>query len=197
MQFIAHHHVTTEDVSRALRLARRPAEVLLNAAIVIVLGAILVQVLYAFFIYLTAATAAPTRLLELLLMRHGATNAVWAWLAILITLVLPVFLFYTVRTLIEAAWPAVRVRRLLKTSDISGPTTYTINDDGVRSARVGGTETFMPWATFDRVRSDAEVIALLHKAQLRFFLPLAAFGAQRDQVAAEIRSRVSGRADAG
>jgi hypothetical protein len=191
MRFLGTHNVTAEDVARAMRLARRPAEVLLNVAVVIVLVGIMVQVLYAFFIYLTAATAAPRKLLELLLMQDGAMNAIVAWLSIFITLLLPVFLFYAVRALTETLWPVVRARRLLKGSDITGPTTYTIDEQGVRSARFGGTETFMPWTTFDQVRSDSEIVALTQNGQLRFFVPFAAFGAPRDQVTAEMQARVA------
>jgi hypothetical protein len=191
MQFVGSHSITAEDIARAMRLARRPSEILLNVAVVIALAGILMQVLYAFFVYLTAATTAPSRLLDLLAMPDGAMNATLAWLSILTTLVLPVFLFYAARALAETLWPIVRVRRLLTGSDVIGPATYTIDEQGVRSARIGGPETFMPWASFDRARSDSEIVALTQKGQLRFFVPLAAFGAQRNRVTAEIAVRVA------
>jgi hypothetical protein len=190
MRFFAHHNVTAEDVARAMRLARRPAEVLINVVLVVALAGILAQVLYSFFIYLTAATGAPIRLPELLRMDYGVMNAIFGWLSILITALLPVFLFYALRTLAEMIWPTMRVRRLLKTSDIVGPTAYTIDEQGVRCAKSGGTDTFMPWPTFDHVKFDADIAALTTKGQLRVFVPLSAFGLQREQVAAEIQARV-------
>jgi len=191
MPFVGTHNVTAEDIARAMRLARRPAEILLSVIVVIALAGILAQVLYAFFIYLTAATAAPGKLLDLLAMRDGPMNATLAWLSILTTAVLPVFLFFAVRALAETLWPVKRVRRLLTSSDMIGPTTYRIGEQGVRSARVGGTETFMPWATFDGVTSDSDIVALTKKGQLRFFVPLAAFGVRRDQVIAEIAAHIA------
>jgi hypothetical protein len=102
-----------------------------------------------------------------------------------------VFLFYAIRSLAETLHPAWRVRRLIKNSDIIGPTTYTIDDRGVRSLRKEGADVFLPWTTFDGVRSNAEIAVLVTKTRPKFFVPLGAFGLQRDELLAEIRSRVS------
>jgi hypothetical protein len=190
MQFRGTHTVRAEDIARAMRLTTRPTDVLISGFVVVVLIAILSQVIYAFFIYLKAAAGSPGKLLDLLLVHDGATNAVFGWLSILVTLCLPVFLFYSMRALAEALSPVWRARRLAKTSDLTGPVTYTVDDLGVRSQRVGGVDTFMPWANFDGIRHDAEIVALTRGRQLQFFVPLAAFGPQQDEVLTHIKAAV-------
>src|SRR5262249_30726040 len=143
-----------------------------------------IQVLYSFFIYLSAASGAGEKLLGLLLMQDGAINGIVAWLSIATTGTLPVFLFYTLRALAETIWPGLRVTRLSEASELIGPTTYTISEQGVHAARSGGTEISIPWTAFDEIRSDSEIVALIARSRLRFFVPLSAFGAERDQVAA-------------
>jgi hypothetical protein len=123
--------------------------------------------------------AAPRRLLDLLILHNGVANAVFVWLSILVTLGLPVFLFYSLRALAEAVFPIWRARRLTKTADLTGPITYTVDDLGVRSRRASGVDTFMPWASFDDMRNDAEFVTLTRGRQLQFFVPLAAFGPTR------------------
>jgi len=159
--------------------------------VALVLAGILAQVVHSFWLYLTAATGSPDRLLELLFAHHGFVNAVVAWLSIIVTLCLPLFLFYAFRALAETLSPTLRARRLLKTWDVCGPTTYTVDDAGVRSAREGGVDTFMPWASFDGLRSDAAIAALTNRKRLKFFVPIAAFGAQQREVLAQIQSRIS------
>src|SRR5215208_6223161 len=132
MQFTGTHELRTEDIARAMRLTTRPTEILLNVVVVVALIAILSQVLYAFLIYLKAAAGSPGKLLDLLLVHDGAINAVFGWLSILITLCLPLFLFYSMRALAEAVFPLWRARRLMKTADLTGAVTYTVNDLGVR-----------------------------------------------------------------
>jgi hypothetical protein len=41
-----------------------------------------------------------------------------------------------------------------------------------------------PWTTFDGVRSDAELAVLLRNRRAKFFVPLAAFGQDREAVLA-------------
>ena len=108
------------------------------------------------------------------------------------TLSLPVFLFYAIRSLAEGIRPTWRLRRLMKNSDIIGPTTYTVDDRGVPSVRKGGAEVFLPWTTLDGLRCDAEIAVLMRKTQPAFFVPLTAFGQERKAVLAQIRSRISG-----
>src|SRR5262245_13410253 len=111
--------------------------------------AILSQVFYAFALYLGAVVNSPGQFIGLLLFKSETTNAALSWLSIIVTLSLPVFLFYALRSVIEAIFPAWRVRRLTKNSDIIGQTTYTIDDHGVRSITKGGTEVFLPWTALD------------------------------------------------
>ena len=191
MQFIATHDVTAEDIARAIGLTARPTDAVLSLGVVVVLAAILSQVLYAFSVYVKAAAGSPGKLVEFLLFHDGPGNAAMGWLSIVVTLCLPIFLFYALRSLAETLRPAWRVRRLAKISDVCGLTTYTVDDAGVRAARAGGTETFMPWTNFDGLRCDSEIASLTHRGRLRFFVPLQPFGAQRDQVRAYIQSRVA------
>jgi hypothetical protein len=190
MQFVAIHNVTPDDVARATRLTTRSTEVLLSIFVVLVLAAILSQVVYAFSLYLRAVTDYPQRLVDLLL-GAGGVEAVVAWLSIIVTLSLPIFLFYAVRSLAETIWPVWRVRRLIKSSDILGPTTYTIDDNGVRAVRSGGADTFQPWTSFDGLQCDERMAALTRKSRLLFFVPLVAFGTERDAVLAQLKSHVS------
>jgi hypothetical protein len=112
-----------------------------------------------------------------------------AWLSIIVTLGLPVFLFFALRSLAEAIWPSWRVRRLLKTSDMLGPTTYTIDDDGVRAVRSGGTDIFRPWTSFDGMRCDEQIAVLTRKGRPLVFVPLAPFG-ERDALVTQIRTHL-------
>ena len=193
MQFVATHNVTADDVARAARLGARRADLLLSIFVVVVLIGILSQVLYSFTLYLGAVVNSPARLIDLLRFESGGTGiAVLSWLSIIVALSLPVFLFYALRSLAETLFPAWRVRRLPKNSDMIGPTTYTIDDNGVRSVKQGGADVFLPWTALDAVRCDAEVAVLMRSTRLMFFVPLAAFGHERDVVLAQIRSRISG-----
>jgi len=192
MQFVATHNVTADDVARAARLGARRVDLLLSVIVVVVLIGILVQVLYSFALYLSAVAHAPEKLVGLLRFETGEMGvAALTWLSILVSLLLPVFLFYAIRSLADALHPAWRVRRLVKNSDIIGPTTYTIDDRGVRFLGKEGADVFLPWTTFDGVRSDAEIVVLFSNTRPKFFVPLGAFGVERDKVLAEIRSRVS------
>jgi len=176
----------------AARLGARKQDIFIGIVVVLVLAGILAQVLYSFWLYLSAAAGAPEKLIALL--RFESANpgvALMSWLSIMVSLLLPVFLFYAVRSLADALNPGRRVRRLAKKSDITGPTTYTIDERGVRSVGARGAETFLPWSAFDAVRSDAEIAVLLSKARPRFFLPLEAFGRERNNLLAEIKSRIS------
>jgi hypothetical protein len=192
MQFVATHNVTADDVARATQLAARKVDLLLNIFVIVVLVGILSQVLYSFTLYLGAVVNSPARLIDLLRFEsEGIGIAVLTWLSIIVALSLPVFLFYALRSLVETIYPAWRVRRLTKNSDMLGPTTYTIDDHGVRSVTKGGTDVFLPWTALDAVRCDAEVAVLMCSTRLMFFVPLAAFGHERDAVLAQIRSRIS------
>jgi hypothetical protein len=192
MLFVATHNVTADDVARAARLGARKQDIFLGIVVVLVLVGILAQVFYSFWLYLSAAAGAPQRFLAHLRFETGEPGvAVMSWLSILVSLLLPIFLFYAVRSLADALHPGRRVRRLAKKSDITGPTTYTIDDRGVRSVGAQGAETFLPWSAFDAVRSDAEIAVLLSKARPRFFLPLEAVGRERNNLLAEIKSRIS------
>jgi hypothetical protein len=133
-------------------------------------------------------------LVDLLLFGDGPVNAVVSGLSILVTLCLPIFLFYTVRSLAETIWPAWRARRMMKNSDIAGPTTYTIDDRGVRAVREGGSDVFFPWTAFDAIRHNGELAVLLRKAKPLFFVPVTAFGAQQQAVLAAMRDRIEARA---
>jgi hypothetical protein len=138
--------------------------------VVVVLGAILSQVLYAFRLYARTAADSPDRLAALLRFESGAGNAALAWISVLVTLCLPVFLFYSVRALAETLHPAWRVRRLMRDSDLCGATTYAIDDHGVRSTREGGSDVFIPWSAFDGLRSDTEIAVLLRRTRMLFFV---------------------------
>lgn len=191
MQFVATHNVTVEDVMRAVKLTRRWTDVIAGIVVVVVLAAILTQVLYAFSLYLRAATDSPDRLVALLRFEDGAGNSVLAWISVLVALCLPVFLFYSVRALAEILRPAWRARRLMRDSDLCGSTTYAIDDHGVRSTREGGSDVFIPWSAFDGLRDDTEIAVLLRRTRMLFFVPLQAFGADRGVVLAELRSAIS------
>ena len=192
MQFVATHNVTADDVARAAQLGARRIDLLLSVIVVVVLVGILAEVLYSFGLYLSAVADAPEKLVGLLRFETGDTGvAVLSWLSILVSLSLPVFLFYAIRSLAEMLHPAWRVRRLIKNSDIIGPTTYTIDDRGVRSLRKEGADVFLPWTTFNGVRSNAEIAVLFSNNRPKFFVPLVAFGLERDELLAEIRSRLS------
>jgi len=192
MEFVATHNVTASDVARATQLGARRTDLLLNVFVVVVIVAILSQVFYAFTLYLGAVVNSPGQFIDLLLFKSGeTTNAALSWLSIIVTLSLPVFLFYALRSVGEAIFPAWRVRRLTKNSDIIGQTTYTIDDHGVRSITKGGTEVFLPWTALDGVRSDSEIAVLMRNTRPVFFVPLAAFGQERDALSVQIRSRVS------
>jgi len=157
MLFVATHNVTADDVAHAARLGTRKADLVLSVVVVVVLVAILAQVLYAFAIYLSAVAGSPEKLVGLLRFETAELGvAVLSWLSILVTLLLPIFLFYAVRALADTFHPAWRVRRLIKNSDVIGPTTYTLDDRGIRSVGAQGAEVFLPWMNFDGVRSDAE-----------------------------------------
>jgi hypothetical protein len=145
MQFVATHNVTANDVARAAQLGARRVDLLLSVIVVVVIVGILAQVLYSFALYLSAVTGAPEKLVGLLRFETGEIGiAALSWLSILVSLSLPVFLFYAIRSLADTLHPAWRVRRLMKNSDIIGPTTYTIDDRGVRSVRKEGAEVFCP-----------------------------------------------------
>jgi hypothetical protein len=129
MRFIARHNVTTNDLARAAKLAARWTDILLSIFVVVVIIAILSQVLYSFGLYLWAAAASPDMLFDLLRFRSADISiAVLSWISILVTLCLPAFLFFAMRSLLETIFPAWRVQRLVKTSDIIGqrPTPLTI-----------------------------------------------------------------------
>ena len=171
----------------------RRVDLFLSVIVVVVIVGILAQVLYS-FLYLSAVAHAPEKLVGLLRFETSEIGvAALSWLSILVSLSLPVFLFYAIRALVDTLHPASRVRRLIRNSDIIGPTTYTIDDRGVRSVRKEGPEVFLPWTTFDGIRSDAQIAVLFSKTRPKFFVPLGAFGVERDKVLAEIRSRVSSR----
>jgi len=173
MLFVATHNVTRNDVARAVRLGARKVDLLLSIVVVIVLASLL---------------------------RFETSElgvAALSWLSILITLLLPIFLFYAVRSVADAFHPVWKVRRLIKNSDIVGPTTYTIDDRGIRSIGPQGAEVFLPWTAFDAVQADQEIAVLVSKARPRFFVPLGAFGRERDQLLAEIRHRVPSKSDRG
>jgi hypothetical protein len=191
MQFVATHNVTVEDVMRAVRLTRRWIDLVAIIVVVVVLAAVLSQVLYAFGLYLRAATDFPDRFVALLRFEYGAEDSALAWISVLVTLCLPVFLFYSVRALAETLRPAWRARRLTRDSDLCGTTTYAIDDRGVRSTREGGSEVFIPWSSFDGLRNDTQIAVLLRGTRMLFFVPLQAFGADRGAVLAQLRSNIS------
>ena len=113
MQFVATHNVTADDVARAARLGARSVDLLLSVIVVVVLIGILVQVLYSFALYLSAVAHAPEKLVGLLRFETGEMGvAALTWLSILVSVLLPVFLFYAIRSLADTLHPAWRVRRL-------------------------------------------------------------------------------------
>jgi hypothetical protein len=191
MRFVATHPVTVGDLMRAVRLTRRWTDLVVGTVVVVVLAAILSQVLYAFSLYLRAAADSPERLVALLRFQGEGGASVMAWVSVLVTLCLPVFLFFSVRALAETLRPAWRVRRLMRDSDLCGPTTYTIDDHGVRATREVGRDVFIPWSAFDGVRHDADIAVLLRKTRMLFFVPLQAFGADRDVVLGHLKSHIS------
>jgi hypothetical protein len=191
MRFVATHNVTLDDLTHAVQLTRRWTDLLVGMVVVVVLAAVLSQVLYAFSLYLRAATDSPDRLVALLRFEGGPADAALAWTSVLVTLCLPVFLFYSVRALAETMRPAWRARRLMRDSDLCGAITYAIDDHGVRSTKEGGSDVFIPWSAFDGVRNDTEIVVLLRRTQMLFFVPLRAFGADRGVVLAQLRSHIS------
>jgi len=191
MRFVATHNVTVKDLVRAVQLTRRWTDLFAGIVVVVVLAAVLSQVLYAFSLYLRAATDSPDRLVALLRFEGGAGNSALAWISVLVTLCLPVFLFFSVRGLAETLRPTWRVRRLMRDSDLCGATTYAIDDHGVRSTKEGGSEVFIPWSAFDGLRNDTEMAVLLRRTRMLFFVPLQAFGAERGVVLAQLRSNIS------
>jgi hypothetical protein len=192
MPFVATHDVTVDDVARAARLASRRADLLLSLFVIVVLIGILSQVLYSFSLYLWAVVQSPEMLVNLLRFQTGGVGAAaLTWLSILVTLSPPVFLFYAIRSLAETIRPAWRIRRLMKDSDSIGPTTYTIDDRGVRSVKAGGADIFLPWAAFDGLRFKAELAVLMRSKRPKFFVPLTAFGQERDAVLSKLRSNIS------
>ena len=191
MPFTAAHNVTAEDVARAARIAMRTREKLLGIAGALIMVAVEVLVAYAFAIYVAAIVKSPAMLIDLLRFEIGdPSTSLVTWLSVIVTLLLPVFFFYTGRTLVESVRPDWRVRRLVKGSDMLGPTTYTIDDEGVRSTNAAGSDVFLPWTTFDGLRADGDLAVLTRKGQLRFFVPLQAFARERDDVVTLLSSRV-------
>ena len=199
MPFTGTHHVTADDYAHAVRLAARRRDVVLSLFAAAVLVVILFYVGWAFAIYVRAAVMAPDRLLDFLRFETGGPGTgLVSWLSVLVALALPVFGFFAVRAFLEALRPGRRVRRLMRRSDLLGPTTYRIDDEGVRSSTAAGPETFLPWTSFDGVRSDRRMAILTRQGSLRFFVPFAALGAERDTALAHIEAHVnSGRSAAG
>ncbi len=191
MNFSATHNVTLSDMAHAARLAARWRDILVNLAGIAVMLFILAQVGFAFAFYVRAVVDNPDMLAKLLRFETGTELGWWTWASVLVTLLLPVFLFYSVRLVVETLFPAQRVRRLMKGSDMLGPTDYLVGDEGVRSRTGGGPDVFLPWTAFDSMRHDATMAVLTRQGQLRFFLPLDAFGADRDAVLATLSQRVS------
>jgi hypothetical protein len=192
MRFVASHNVTVDDTARAAQLAARRVDRLFSILVMVVITGILSLVLYSFTLYLWAVVESPNMFADLLRFETGEVDvAVLSWLSVLVTLCLPVFLLYAIRSLAEILRPALRMRRLMKNSDTIGPTTYTIDDLGVRSVRTGGADVFLPWATFDGMRCDAEIAVLMRDTRAKFFVPLGAFGREREAVLAQLRSHIS------
>jgi hypothetical protein len=194
MQFTGSHNVTLDDIAQAIQLSSRWRDAALNLFVVLVLAAILLQIGFSFALYAGAVAKAPGRLLDLLRFDNATdlTVGLISWLSIFVTLLLPIFLFFSLRALVEALFPKLRVRRLMKHSAILGPTTYTLDEEGVRSETEHGPKTFLPWTSFDSTRQDDVMAILTHKRQLRFFVPLAAFGGDREQVLGLISSKLDG-----
>jgi hypothetical protein len=194
MQFTGSHSVTIDDMAHGIQLASRWRDTALSLFVVLVLAAILLQVGYSFFLYVGAAANAPNKLLELLRFDNASDigTGLISWLSIFVTLLLPIFLFFSLRALVEALHPKLRGRRLMKDTATLGPTTYTRDEEGVRSETKGGPNTFLPWTTFDGIPHDDAMAILTRKRQLRFFVPLAAFGGDREQVLGHISSKLNG-----
>jgi hypothetical protein len=172
-------------------MAMRTRDKLLGIAGGVIMVAVEVLVAYAFAIYVAAIVKSPAMLIDLLRFEAGdRSNSVVTWLSLLVTLLLPVFFFYSLRTMVDCVRPDWRVRRLVKGSDMLGPTTYTIDNEGVRSTNASGSDVFLPWSTFDGIRTDADLAVLTRKGKLRFFVPLQAFARERDDVVTHLTSRV-------
>jgi hypothetical protein len=195
MPFRAAHDVSAEDVALAARIAMRTRDKLLGLGGGLIMVAVEVLVAYAFAIYVVAIVKSPGMLVDLLRFETGdrGTSLV-TWLSVLVTLLLPVFLFYSLRTLVDCVRPDWRVRRLVKGSDMLGQTTYTIDNEGVRSTKAAASDVFLPWSTFDGIRMDADLAVLTRKGKLRFFVPLQAFARERDDVVTHLTSRVQSAA---
>ena len=124
MLFVTTHNVTADDVARAARLGTRKVDLALSVIVVVVLVAILAQVLYAFAIYLSAVAGAPEKLISLLRFETAELGvAVLSWLSILVTLLLPIFLFFAIRALADTFHPAWRVKgnTIVPNSSAPGP----------------------------------------------------------------------------
>jgi hypothetical protein len=198
MQFTGTYHVSIDDYVHAARLARRGWESAYNIVGSLVILAILLQVWSSFALYVRTIVQSPQAMIELLRFNLGGAGAgSAAWLSVLVTLLLPVFLFYAIRTLIEALWPKRRIRRLLKGSDAFRPTNYHVDESGIRAQAVEGPDVFMPWTSFDTMRHDSDMAVLTRKKRMLFFVPLAAFGSERDAVLAHMASRVGDSAQSG
>ena len=192
MLFTGSHSVTVDDYEHAVRLAARPRDMVLSLISVLVLVVMLFYVGWAFALYAWAVLKSPDRLIELMRFELGGGSGVLSWLSVLVSITLPVFLFFSLRALLESLLPARRVRRLMRRSDLLGPTTYRIDDEGVRSATAGGPETFLPWSSFDGLRSDSKMLVLTRHRLLRFFVPFAAFDENRESLVASIAAHVKG-----
>lgn len=190
MHFTATHNVTLSDMAHAARLAARWPDIFVNLAGLGVMLFILAQIGFSFALYVRAVVDNPDMLAKLLRFEAGGELGWWIWASVLAVLLLPVFLFYSVLLVVETLFPARRVRRLMKGSDLLGPTAYLVSDEGVRSRTGGGPDVFMPWTAFDAMRHEAGMAVLTRQGQLRFFVPLDAFGADRDAVLATLSQRV-------
>src|SRR6187551_987853 len=99
--------------SIGVSIGARKVDLVLSVIVVVVLVAVVAQVLYAFAIYLLAVASSPEKLISLLRFETAELGvAVLSWLSILVTLLLPIFLFYAVRALADTFHPAWRIRRL-------------------------------------------------------------------------------------
>jgi hypothetical protein len=193
MQFTGRHSLTVDDYVRAVRLAARKRDIILSAVTAVVLLLILMQVGWAFWVYTVAVIEEPVQLLDLLSFDGGVGTSVIAWSSIVVTLLLPVFLYVALRALFDSLRPERRVRRMMRGSDLLGPTTYVIDEEGVRSATESGPQSFLPWSAFDGLRHDDAVAILTRNGTLRFFVPFAAFSSNREAVTAHLRSHVAVR----
>jgi hypothetical protein len=191
VQFTGTQTITADEFAHAAELAGPTRVAMLNIAGLAVTLIILLLIGWSFVFYVGEVVQAPNLLLEHMSFgRFGKEMGILSWLSLTVTMLLPVFLFYVLRALVEAFRPARGIRRLIKDSDMLGPTTYVIDDKGVRATVVHGPETFIPWESFDRARQDATMVILMRKGQLRLFVPLAAFGEARDAVVAYMASRL-------